>query len=129
MSEDQVKADVQRFLDDAMAQDPDLRAELDWYLMVEATEIDGSNPVVDSLASAAESVLGHSPQLSAFPGATDAAYIQNAAGVPCIASFGPGMLPRAHSPNEAMNVDGAVEAAVIYALASLRYLRNQQKGT
>ncbi len=129
MTEEQVKADVQRFLDDAMAADPELRAELDWYLMVEATEIDGTNPVVASLVSAAESVLGETPKLSAFPGATDAAYIQNAAGVPCIASFGPGMLPRAHSPNEAMNADGAVEAAVIYALASVRYLRNQRRGS
>jgi len=128
MTEEQVKADVQRFLADAMAADPQLRAELDWYLMVEATEIDGSNPVVASLISAAESVLGETPKLSAFPGATDAAYIQNAAGVPCIASFGPGMLPKAHSPNEAMNVDGAVEAAVIYALASVRYLRSQRRG-
>lgn len=129
MTEEQVKADVQRFLDDAMTADPDLRAELDWYLMVEATEIDGANPVVASLVSAAKSVLGESPQLSAFPGATDAAYIQNAAGVPCIASFGPGMLPSAHSPNEAMNADGAVEAAVIYALASVRYLRSQFRGS
>ncbi len=128
MTEEQVKADVQRFLDDAMAADPELNATLEWNLMVGATEIDGAHPVVRSLSSAAEVVLGRTPRLDAFPGATDAAYIQVAAGVPCVASFGPGMLPRAHSPNEAMNKSGAAEAAMIYALASLHYLVDQQAG-
>ena len=60
--------------------------------------------------------------LDAFPGATDAAYIQTAAVVPCVASFGPGFLPRAHSPNESMHKDGPAQAAMIYALSALRYL-------
>ena len=122
MTEEQVKADVQRFLDDAMAADPELDATLEWYLMVGATEIDGADPVVASLADAAQNVIGRLPRLDAFPGATDAAYIQVAAGVPCIASFGPGFLPRAHSPNESMHKDGAAQSAMIYALAALDYL-------
>ena len=122
MTEEQVKADIQRFLDDAMAADPELNATLEWNLMVGATEIDGGDPVVRHLSDAADMVLNRRPRLDAFPGATDAAYIQTAAGIPCIASFGPGMLPRAHSPNEAMNKDGAAEAAMIYALSALRYL-------
>lgn len=126
MTEEQVQADVQRFLDDAMAADPELNAVLDWYLMVGATEIDGAHPVVRALADASATVLGRAPRLDAFPGATDAAYIQVAAGVPCIASFGPGMLPHAHSPNESMNATGAAEAAMIYTLSSLRYLVDQQ---
>jgi hypothetical protein len=36
------------------------------------------------------------------------------------------MLPHAHSPNESMNATGAAEAAMIYALSSLRYLIDQQ---
>jgi acetylornithine deacetylase/succinyl-diaminopimelate desuccinylase-like protein len=125
MTEEQVKADVQRFLDDAMAADPELDATLEWYLMVGATEIDGEDPIVASLAGASEQVLGRTPRLDAFPGATDAAYIQVAAGVPCIASFGPGFLPRAHSPNESMHKDGAAQAAMIYALAALDYLTSR----
>lgn len=122
MTEDQVKADVQRFLDDAMKADPELDATLEWYLMVGATEIDGAAPIVQSLAGVSHTVLGHTPRLDAFPGATDAAYIQTVANVPCIASFGPGLLPRAHSPNESMHKDGAAQAAMIYALAALDYL-------
>jgi len=73
MTEAQVKADIQRFLDDAMAADPDLNATLEWHLMVGATEIDGADPVVSHLSDAAEAVLGRRPRLDAFPGATDAA--------------------------------------------------------
>ena len=90
--------------------------------MVGATEIDAKDPVVDCLQSVTEQIIGQVPKLDAFPGATDAAYIQTAAGVPCIASFGPGFLPRAHSPNESLHVNGAAESAMIYALAALRYL-------
>lgn len=122
MTEEQVKVDVQRFLDDAMAADPELNAALEWNLMVGATEIDGADPIVQSLADVSHTVLGHTPRLDAFPGATDAAYIQAVADVPCIASFGPGLLPRAHSPNEAMHKDGAAQAAMVYALAALAYL-------
>lgn len=126
MTEDQVKSDILRFLEVAKAQDPDLHVELEWYLMVEATEIDVQDPVVECLQTVAAQVLGTAPKLDAFPGATDAAYIQTAAGVPCIASFGPGFLPRAHSPNEYMHVNGAAESAMIYAISALRYLEKTE---
>lgn len=122
MTEEQIQLDIQRFLDDAMAQDPDLRATLEWNRMMGATEIDSNNDVIQVLQSTSEMVLGRAPMLDAFPGATDAAYIQTAAGVPCVASFGPGFLPRAHSPNESMHKDGPAQAAMIYALSALRYL-------
>lgn len=122
MTEEQIQRDIQRFLDDAMAQDPELRATLEWNRMMGATEIDSSNDVIQVLQATSEMVLGRAPMLDAFPGATDAAYIQTAAGVPCVASFGPGFLPRAHSPNESMHKDGPAQAAMIYALSALRYL-------
>jgi acetylornithine deacetylase len=122
MTEEQIQRDIQRFLDDAMAQDPELRATLEWNRMMGATEIDSNNDVIQVLQAASEMVLGRAPMLDAFPGATDAAYIQTAAGVPCVASFGPGFLPRAHSPNESMHKDGPAQAAMIYALSALRYL-------
>ena len=123
MTARQVRSDVQAFVDRAMEDDSDLRAELVWDSVVVATEIEGTHPVVDALRSSAEAVLGHTPRLDAFPGATDAAYLQTSAGVPCVASFGPGLLPRAHSPNEWLFADGAARATMIYALSALRYLR------
>lgn len=125
MSEEALKADVQRFLDDAMADDPELKAELVWEIMVPATEIDPSEPVVGALRRAAADVLGFEPALDAFPGATDASHLQLTAGIPCVAAFGPGMLPRAHSPNEHMAVEGAFQSARIYALAAVTYMEEQ----
>ncbi len=122
MTEEMMKADIGRFLADAMADDPELRAELRWHLMVPAVEIDADHPVVAALVEAAIEVLGSEPTLDAFPGATDAPYFQLTAGIPTVAAFGPGMLPRAHSPNECMDADGAALSASIYALAALRYL-------
>ena len=122
MGERQLIDDINRFLTAAMADDPDLRAELVWELAVPATEISPDEPIVAILRAAAGEVLGRQPKLDAFPGATDAPHFQLTAGIPCVAAFGPGMLPRAHSPNEHMAARSVTEAAKIYALASVRYL-------
>lgn len=122
MTEEQVMIDVNRFLDDASADDPELTAELAWELMVPATEISEDEPIVGILQQAGEEVIGQAPRLDAFPGATDAPHFQLTAGIPCVAAFGPGMLPRAHSPNEYMAAAGVAQAAMIYGLASVRYL-------
>ena len=122
MEERQMIDDVNRFLTAAMAEDPDLRAELVWELMVPATEITADEPIVSILQSAAGEILGRRPRMDAFPGATDAPHFQLTGGIPCVAAFGPGMLPRAHSPNEFMAAESVSQAADIYALATIRYL-------
>jgi acetylornithine deacetylase len=122
MTEQSVMADVGRFLDDAHRENPNLDAELEWVTMMPACEIPASEPIVRALSAAALEVLGTEPALDAFPGATDAAYFQLDAGIPCVASFGPGLLPRAHSPNEFLAADGPELAARVYAMAALRYL-------
>lgn len=122
MTEEVLTADLERFLADARAADPELDAELTVEGMVPATEISPEEPVVGALLSAARDVLGETPRLDAFPGATDAPHFQLGAGIPCVAAFGPGMLPRAHSPNEYMAASGPALAAKIYALAAHRFI-------
>jgi acetylornithine deacetylase/succinyl-diaminopimelate desuccinylase-like protein len=94
--------------------------------MVPATEIEPDEPIVEALLAAAGRVLETTPELDAFPGATDAPHFQLTAGIPCVAAFGPGMLPRAHSPNEWMDAGGARKAALIYAAAAIHYLKGSQ---
>jgi acetylornithine deacetylase/succinyl-diaminopimelate desuccinylase-like protein len=122
MNRDQMEQDLQEFLKRAMEAEPELRAELVFETWVPATEISPEEPVVRSLQSAAHTVLGHTPRLEAFPGATDAAPFQLVAGIPTVAAFGPGLLPYAHSPNESLAVASVLQAAKIYALAAWRYL-------
>ncbi len=123
MTEEQLRADLEAFLARAMADDPELDAEPRVRRLLRA---DGDRardePVVAALEEAAELVLGRRPELAAFPGASDASYVQGVAGIPTVAAFGPGFLPRAHSPNESLPARAVGEAARMYALAAARFL-------
>ena len=126
MTRDQLEADVRQALERLRNEDPGLRVEfefekapLDWF---EPTEVSADHPLVESLLTAAERVLGWRPKLSAFPGATDAKNFQVLAGIPTIPSFGPGWLPLAHGPNECVGTEAIIQAAKMYALATQAYL-------
>ena len=123
MSREALIEDVERFLEAAMADEPQLQAELRFEdAFYPATEITPSEPIAQAVASAAAAVLGSSPPFQAFPGTTDAAHLQGVARIPAIAAFGPGYLPRAHSPDESVPMADIAKAAQMYALASWRYL-------
>jgi len=123
MTRAQLIADIEAFLAAAMAEEPELRAELHFEdIYYEPTEIKPDAPIARAVQAAAETVLGQSLPFEAFPGATDAAHIQGAAGIPTIAAFGPGFLPRAHGPNESVPVDDIGLGAKMFALAALRFV-------
>jgi acetylornithine deacetylase/succinyl-diaminopimelate desuccinylase-like protein len=126
MTREQMEKDLKEFLRQAMNDDPGLQAELVFEAWVPATEISSEESVVRSLQAAAQTVLGHTPRLEAFPGATDAPQLQLTAGIPTVAAFGPGLLPQAHSPNEYLAVQSVLQAAKIYALGTWRYLNQCQ---
>jgi acetylornithine deacetylase/succinyl-diaminopimelate desuccinylase-like protein len=122
MTRDQVEEDLEGFLRSATAADPELDAELDLEIWVPATEIEPEHGVVLALREASGIVLGDERPVGVFPGATDAPFFQLTAGIPTVAAFGPGFLPRAHAPNESTPIAGILQAAELYALAARRYL-------
>jgi acetylornithine deacetylase len=122
MTKEGIEADLVRFLDRAMAEEPGLDAELRFEHWTPPSEIRADHPIVSALEEAAEAVLGASVPLRAFPGGTDAPYFQHLAGIPTVPSFGPGLLTVAHAPNESVSVEAVVQGAKIYALAAGRYL-------
>jgi acetylornithine deacetylase len=122
MTRELLVEDLEAFLRDAAADEPELDAELDFELWVPATEIDAGHELVAALRDAAEAVLGEPRPVGVFPGATDAPFFQLTAGIPTVAAFGPGFLPRAHAPNESAPVAGILQAAELYALAARRYV-------
>ena len=122
MTRQSITADLQRFLDQAMAENPRLDATLKMVGCSEATEIPYDHPAVTALQSAAEVILGERVSPAVFPGATDALSVQGIADIPTVAAFGPGLVPRAHAPNERLAAEGVNQAARIYGLAALRYL-------
>lgn len=126
MTHAQLETDIERVLDRVRGERPGLRVELefeappsDWR---PATEVSAEHPYVNVLLGVCERVLGRRPELSIFPGGTDAMNYQAKAGIPTIPSFGPGWLSRAHRPNECVGVASIVKAAKIYALSAAEYL-------
>jgi acetylornithine deacetylase/succinyl-diaminopimelate desuccinylase-like protein len=129
MTRDQLESDITAFLNAMRREDPSLEVELafekpplDWR---DATEVPQDHPFVGVLLETTEQVLGWRPQVTAFPGGTDAMNFQGIGGIPTTPSFGPGWLPLAHGPNECVGVDATVDAAKIYALAARQYLSIQ----
>ena len=126
MSRDQLYQDLEQCLARLRRDDPELLVEfvpeqppLEWR---PATEVPREHPLVGALLTASERVLGRHPELSAFPGTTDAINFQQIAGIPTIPSFGPGWLDLAHGPNECVGVEAIVQAAKLYAEAAALYL-------
>ena len=122
MTAEEIEEDVRSFLAAAEAEDPRLHTAFELINWTPASEIESDHAVVRALQDAAVAVLGASPPLAIFPGGTDAPYFSGA-GIPTVPAFGPGLLPYAHTPNEAIQTESIVNAARIYAIAAARFLR------
>jgi acetylornithine deacetylase/succinyl-diaminopimelate desuccinylase-like protein len=86
-------------------------------------EFPPTHPFVACVEEASEHVLGARPPRGAFPAWTDARFFSDIAGIPAIPAFGPGLLTAIHRPNEHVSVTAIIQAAKIYALAAVMYLR------
>src|SRR5690606_27264305 len=102
MRRDELVADVRAALAAAMPADVrwDVRLRPDQLGWLPASEIAADHPLVRAAGDAAAQVLGRKLPLGVYPGGTDASAFSLGAGVPSIASLGPGWLSVAHAPNE-----------------------------
>ena len=125
-----VKADLEAFLRDLEAEDPELRTGLDFedppLRWTSAVEIAEDHPLVDACMAAEEAVLGVRPDLIGFAATTDARFFHHDLGIPTISAFGPGMISLAHAPDEYVEVEDLIHAAKIFALAVVGYV-NQMR--
>jgi acetylornithine deacetylase/succinyl-diaminopimelate desuccinylase-like protein len=124
MTHERLRAELESFLDQLRAEDPELRvsaepvAELDWF---PPASIDPGHPLVGAARGAARDVLGREVPLGTMPAFTDGTH-WHLAGMACIPALGPGSLLLAHRANEHVAVQEVIEAARVYALTALRYL-------
>ena len=126
MTRECVVQDIEAFLDELRAQDPDLDVKLELEPLplgwIEPCEISPDHPLVVATQAAAARIFGVCPPLGCIPGTTDSPKLQFGLGIPTIPAFGPGRLPLAHSPNEHVSVESPLQAAQVYALCALNYL-------
>jgi acetylornithine deacetylase len=130
MEFDVLEADIKRFLKDLKEKDRDIDAELvlekpPLDAWIPPAEIDEKHPVVKDCISSAEKVLGYKPRKVGEPFGTEASFYVNELGIPTIPSFGPGYIKLAHGPDEYVETKAIIDAAKIYALIALKFLKIQ----
>ena len=86
-------------------------APRDW---LPPTAVSPEDPVVASCQRAVEKTLGASLPLSAFPGTTDACWLQGMLGIPTLPAFGPGLLEYAHAADERVSISALEQSVPIY---------------
>jgi acetylornithine deacetylase len=127
MTLDGVRADVEGFVEMLRDEHSGLRIEVEFedppFEWIAPVEFPPAHPFVACLEEASEQVLGASPPRGAFPAWTDARFFSEIAGIPAIPSFGPGLLTVIHRPNEHVSVEAVIQAAKIYSLAAVTFLR------
>lgn len=79
-----------------------------------AVEISPQDRLALAAQKATETVFGHELPFAAFPGGTDATYFIGDAGIPSIASLGPGWISVAHGPNEKVGVSQLHDTVDLY---------------
>ncbi len=86
-----------------------------------ATEVDRSEPLVQSMVQGVKDAAGRAPRWGGVPGSTDGTILRMELGIP-IVTCGPGNRLIPHQVNEYVETRELLEAARIYAAAALRYL-------
>jgi acetylornithine deacetylase/succinyl-diaminopimelate desuccinylase-like protein len=125
MTQEDLEKDIGFALNSALPKD--LSWSIKWesgFGWMDAVQIADNHPLVKATQNAAISVLGQDIPLGTYPGGTDASHFCKIAGIPTLASFGPGWLSVAHGPNECVGLSQVREAKKMYRLIAEKYLVN-----
>jgi acetylornithine deacetylase/succinyl-diaminopimelate desuccinylase-like protein len=127
MQLDRLDREVKGALANALPQDVGwhLRYREDQLGWMEPAAIDPDHEVVAAARAGCEEALGRPLPYAAYPGGTDATFFISVAGIPTIASLGPGWLSVAHGPNECVGLDQLEQATVLYEAVARRFLQEE----
>ena len=95
--------------------------ELEWFgarWLPGSLELD--HPLMQTLSTNYEKVMGDQPVVEASPWGTDGGYLSTVGSIPVVV-FGPGETKLAHDANEYIEVDKMIETAEIIALTLLEW--------
>jgi acetylornithine deacetylase/succinyl-diaminopimelate desuccinylase family protein len=111
----EAKKEIELEVKAAMTEDPQIKAELDTFIEVEACEIGKNEKIVKTLLSSYKENFGLDPLVTGVSYFTDAHFMVNRYGIPT-AIFGPGSIDQAHTVDEYVDIDQLVNASRVYAL-------------
>lgn len=127
MQADRLDREVRSALATALPEDITWRlkyqqGQLGW---MEPVAIDPNHELVTAAQEGCEKALGRRLPYAAYPGGTDATAFISMAGIPTIASLGPGWLSVAHGPNEHVGLDQLEQATDLYEAVAHRFLEER----
>jgi succinyl-diaminopimelate desuccinylase len=118
---DAITVRLQALLDEAVAGDERLCAQMEILEVRHPTATDKNEPVVQALAAATAAVTGRSPIYGGVPGSTDGTILHARKGIP-IVTCGPGDIYIPHHVDEWVSIEEIKTAVRLYVVAAIRYL-------
>src|SRR5262245_15426582 len=113
------RAEIVELLERVKARVPDLDYSLTDRMVVHPTCTPEGSPLIAALQRNIPEVLGHAAQIVASPGTYDQKHVDRIGGIPHCVAYGPGVLERAHQPEEWIGVADLVASTKVLALTIL----------
>lgn len=121
-SEEEVRAEVVGLLEKLKAERPNFSYGLNEMWSVSPTMTEKDAPIVTSVQSAVQAVLGRDAEYVVSPGTYDQKHIDRIGRLKNCIAYGPGLLELAHKPDEYVGVDDMLDSAKVMAHALMDLL-------
>jgi succinyl-diaminopimelate desuccinylase len=118
----EVRQEIVDVLERVKARRQNFRYDLRELWQVSPTLTDRHAPIVEAVSAAIGEVLGLAPEYVVSPGTYDQKHIDRIGKLKNCIAYGPGILDRAHQPDEWVCVDDMLDSAKVMALTLLRLL-------
>ena len=112
-----VKDEVTGLLERLAYTRPDFSYAINDIFQVDPTLTEKDAPVVRSVASAIQHVLGREAEFVISPGTYDQKHIDRIGRLKDCIAYGPGILDLAHQPDEYVDIDDMIASAKVMAIA------------
>lgn len=113
---DEVRREMVDVLERVKARRPEFRYDIRDLWTIPPTMTERDAPVVRSVASAINSVLGRGPDYVVSPGTYDQKHIDRIGRMHNCIAYGPGILDLAHQPDEYVGIDDMLDSAKVMVL-------------
>jgi succinyl-diaminopimelate desuccinylase len=119
---DEVRAEVKALLEQLQGKNPDFKYNMEDLMIVQPVQTDPKCELVTAISESTEQIFGRLPELAASPGTYDQKHVVRVGNVQQCIAYGPGILDKAHLPDEYVLVEDVITSAKVMALTALRLL-------